>query len=148
MCVIKNTDGGTIMMNLDDVGAHVDIVGRLAVRFGIYLPNITAANGYQLIVRIIHEKDQFVIEIPAKNFLLTFDEQHPLGLWRGMIDLAEYKDTGSHFGMPGTYLYRFTLLQKQPSRADTSSQMTLPEFHPRTPIPHPLPPNLIPAFLT
>jgi maltooligosyltrehalose trehalohydrolase len=112
MCVIKNTDGGTIMITLDEVGAHVDRDGGLAVRFSIYLPNITAAKGYQLIVRIIHEKDQFVIEIPAKNFLLTFDEQHPLGLWRAMIDLTEYKDTGSHFGMPGTYLYRYTLFQQ------------------------------------
>jgi maltooligosyltrehalose trehalohydrolase len=87
MDLFHSTDGGMLMINLDEVGAHVDVVGQLSVRFGIYLPAITVAKGYQLIVRVIHEQDQFVIEIPAKNFLLTFDDRHPLGLWSGKIDL-------------------------------------------------------------
>ena len=118
------------MIDLDEVGAHVDVAGRLVVRFGIYLPDITAAKGYQLVARVIHEKDQFAIEIPAKNFLLTFDEQNPLGLWSGTIDLTEYKDTASQFGTPGTYLYRYTLMQKQQPGGNTANQVTMPVFDP------------------
>jgi len=136
------------MMNLDEVGAHVDVIGRLFVRFGIYLPNITVAKGYQLIVRVIHEKDQFVIEIPAKNFLLTFDERHPLALWSGMIDLTQYKDSLSHFGMPGTYLYRYTLLQQQQPGGDTSNQMTLSVFDPATTVQRDLMANVVTLFVT
>jgi 1,4-alpha-glucan branching enzyme len=136
------------MMNLDEVGAHVDVIGRLFVRFGIYLPNITVAKGYQLIVRVIHEKDQFVIEIPAKNFLLTFDERHPLALWSGMIDLTQYKDSLSHFGMPGTYLYRCTLLQQQQPGGDTSNQMTLSVFDPATTVQRDLMANVVTLFVT
>jgi maltooligosyltrehalose trehalohydrolase len=136
------------MINLDEVGAHADIEGRLVVRFGIYLPNITAAKGYQLIARVIHEKDQFAIEIPAKNFLLTFDEQHPLGLWSGTIDLSEHKDTVSHFGAPGMYLYRYTFLQKQQPGGDTSNQMTLPVFDPGATVQRDLTANVVTLFIT
>src|ERR1700730_11243438 len=95
-----NTDGviNYSMINLSEVGVHVDTAGGLTVRFGIYLPNITAAKGYAVVVRIIHEKDQFTIEIPAKNFLLTFDATSPLGLWSATIDLAAHVD--GNFGTP------------------------------------------------
>ena len=136
------------MINLDEVGAHVDVVGQLSVRFGIYLPAITLAKGYQLIVRVIHEQDQFVIEIPAKNFLLTFDDRHPLGLWSGMINFSLYKDEGSHFGTPGTYLYRFMLLQQQQPGGDTSNQMTLQVFDPATSVQHDLTANVVSLFIT
>jgi maltooligosyltrehalose trehalohydrolase len=136
------------MINLDEVGAHADVEGRLVVRFGIYLPNITAAKGYQLMVRVIHEKDQFAIEIPAKNFLLTFDEQNPLGLWSGTVDLTKYKDTASHFGTPGTYLYRYTLLQKQQPGGDTANQVTLPVFDPGSTVQRDLTATLVTLFIT
>src|SRR5712691_2428619 len=99
------------MINTTEIGTHPDPTGTFNVRFGIYLPNITPAKGYYLIVRIIHEKDQFTIEIPSKNFLLTFDETHPLGLWHTTIDLAAFKD--GNFGTSGRYLYRYTLFQTQ-----------------------------------
>ena len=122
------------MINLDEVGAHPDTKGGLSVHFGIYLPNITVAKNYVLLVRVIHELDQFAIEIPAKNFLMTFDEQHPLGLWSASVNLAAYKDTdgSSHFGQPGTYLYRYTLLQKLSGPGELPDPITLPVIDPAT----------------
>jgi 1,4-alpha-glucan branching enzyme len=119
---------GTAIMTIDltKVGAHPNPEGGFATSFGIYLPNITDAKGYQVIVRIIHEKDQFNIDIPAKNFLLTFDDTNPPDLWHATINLNEYKDAKSSFGSPGTYLYRYTLMRR------TGNSVTWPVYNPAT----------------
>ena len=44
-----------------EVGAHVS--GR-TVTLGVYLPGIRAADGFQVLVKIIHRADQFTPEIP------------------------------------------------------------------------------------
>ncbi len=138
------------MINLDEVGAHADTSGRLSVRFGLYLPNITVAKGYVLVVRVIHELDQFDIEIPAKNFYLTLDEQHPPGLWSATVNLAAYRDAEGqgHFGQPGTYLYRYTLLQKV--QGTLPNPMTLSVFDPTNPTgeAQPLTANIVTLFIT
>src|SRR5215469_10302339 len=103
------TPGVTI--DLTKVGAHPRPEGGFATYFGIYLPNITYAKGYQVLVRIIHEKDQFNSDIPAKKFLLTFDDSDPLGLWYATVNLDEYKDAISSFGTYGTYLYTYSVLR-------------------------------------
>ena len=103
------------MINLDEVGAHVDSPGR--VRFGIYLPNITAAKGYSVVARIIHELDQFTPEVPPEDFPLRFDPTHPLGLWSATVDISAIVGPSSHFGQPGRYLYRYRLLKQQPGQA-------------------------------
>ena len=107
-------------------GVHTNQGNYFAASFGIYLPNITYARGYQVLVRIIHESDQFDIDIPAKNFLLTFDDSDPLGLWYATINLDAYKDNKSSFGTPGTYLYRYTLLRY------TGNSVTWPVYDPAT----------------
>ena len=99
------------MIDLQEVGAHVDSPGK--VRFGIYLPNITAAKGYKLVVRIIHEADQFTPEIPPKDFPLAFNATHELGLWSTTIDIPAARDPSGHFGLPGRYLYRYRLLRQR-----------------------------------
>jgi maltooligosyltrehalose trehalohydrolase len=113
-------------LDLTKVGVHVNQGDPFATSFGIYLPNITYTKGYQVLVRIIHEKDQFNLDIPAKNFLLTFDESDPLGLWHATINLNEYKDEKSSFGTYGTYLYRYTLLRH------TGNAATFPVYNPMT----------------
>lgn len=132
------------MLNLSEVGVHVDTAGGLTVRFGIYLPNITATKGYAVIVRIIHEKDQFTIEIPAKNFLLTFDATSPLGLWSATIDLATHLD--GNFGTPGKYLYRYMLLQQE--AGVLSNPLTVTISDPLTLQQHDLTANLVTLFIT
>jgi 1,4-alpha-glucan branching enzyme len=132
------------MINLSEVGAHTNPAGGLTIHLGIYLPNITPAKGYILVVRIIHEKDQFTIEIPAKNFLLTFDETHPLGLWSATIDLAAHLDADGNFGTPGKYLYRYTLLQQT---NNPSNPLTLTLSDPLQPQQHELTANVVTPFI-
>jgi len=131
------------MLNLSEVGAHIDPSGGLTVRFGLYLPNITPTKGYIVIVRVIHEKDQFTIEIPAKNFLLTFDETSPLGLWSATIDLAVHAD--SNFGTPGKYLYRYMLLQQA---SNPANPITLSISDPLQPQQHDFTANIVTLFIT
>lgn len=136
------------MINLSEVGAHPNPLGSnsMTVRLGIYLPNITPAKSYILLVRIIHEKDQFTIEIPPKNFLLTFDDTHPLGLWSATIDLSAHLDThaASNFGTPGKYLYRYTLLQHT---SNLTNPITLPISDPHQPQQQDLTANTVTLFI-
>jgi 1,4-alpha-glucan branching enzyme len=99
------------MIDLTEVGAHVDGAGN--VRLGVYLPQITAAKGYSVIARVIHEADQFAPEIPPRDFPLTFDPNHALGLWSATINVPAQVGGLGHFGTPGRYLYRYRLLQQQ-----------------------------------
>ena len=64
------------MIDLNEVGARVVSPGK--VTFGVYLPEITAAKDYLVVVRVIHELDQFTPEKPARDFPLAFD---PLIRW-------------------------------------------------------------------
>jgi 1,4-alpha-glucan branching enzyme len=97
-------------INRAEVGARVT---GTTVSFGLYLPDITAGAGFQVNARIIHAADQFRPEIPAVNVPLAFDASHALGLWSVSIDVTSLPSpTGSRFGQPGDYLYRFELLRQ------------------------------------
>ena len=69
----------------NEVGAHVS--GKVAT-FGVYLPGIRAADGFDVSVRVIHRADQFVPEVPVVAQGLTCQPDHPLGLWTGRLDLS------------------------------------------------------------
>ncbi|MFL6216311.1 MAG: alpha-amylase family glycosyl hydrolase [Blastocatellia bacterium] len=99
------------MIDINEVGAHpsVGAGGSLQVRFGIYLPGITFAKGYELIVRVIHEQDQFTPEIPPKEFFLFCHDDHEYDLWDATVVLTDHADPSSSFGKPGGYLYRYHL---------------------------------------
>ena len=89
-----------------------------SVRFGVYLPNITAAKGYQVVVRIIHELDQFTPEIPPRDFDMQFEARGtPLGLWSTTVNVTAGIGSSGHFGSPGRYLYRYRLLKQLPGQA-------------------------------
>jgi 1,4-alpha-glucan branching enzyme len=93
-------------INRGEVGVH--LAGSMAT-FGVYLPSVTAAAGYDVKVRVIHREDQFVPEIPSQVLSLSFDAGHPLGLWSLDFDLSQF--LSGHFGQDGEYLYRFELWQ-------------------------------------
>ena len=94
-------------INRNEVGVHV--TGTTA-RFGVYLPGVRAADGFSVVVRVIHADDQFVPEIPSVPVSLAFDASHALGLWSVSFDIATTPaPPGSHFGSPGAYFYRFEL---------------------------------------
>lgn len=100
-------------MNIDlaEVGAAAtrDAAGRWQVHIGIYLPGITFNKGYRVQARIIHERDQFVRDIPPEVFDLFWHNGSALDLWDVTVDLAA--GGAGHFGQEGTYLYRFQLLR-------------------------------------
>jgi 1,4-alpha-glucan branching enzyme len=95
-------------IDLREVGVHVE--GK-AVRFGLYLPGIKKADGYDVHVRIIQVDDQFVPEIPPVDLPLDFNAAHPLGLWSRTVNLASVPNPPGHFGQDGQYFYRFQLFR-------------------------------------
>src|SRR5450432_4761035 len=98
-------------INRLEVGPHV--TGR-TIRLGVYLPDIRAAAGFEVVARIIHADDQLEPEIPSLEFPLAFVANHPLGLWSLTLDLAALPlspPLPGHFGADGQYLYRFELRQ-------------------------------------
>jgi len=93
-------------IDLSEVGATVsiDASGVALVRFGVYLPGITFDAGYRLQVKVIHERDQFVRDIPPTAFWLSWVKGSELDLWTTTIPLPAGP---GHFGEEGTYVYRF-----------------------------------------
>jgi len=110
-------------IDLSEVGAVVTLGagGTVSARFGLYLPGITFDDGYRLQVRVIHERDQFVREIPPVTFWLAWVKGSELDLWTTTVPLA---GGPGHFGDPGTYVYRFQLLR---ASAD-GDQVVTPQF--------------------
>lgn len=99
------------MINLNEVGAAAqqDAAGNWQVKFGVYLPGITFNKGYAVKLRMIHEEDQFIRGIEPKDIFLNWVNGSVLDLWEITVPLTP--DPASHFGQPGTYLYRFQLLR-------------------------------------
>jgi len=102
------------VINLDEVGAFgsLDSSGNFQVRFGLYLPGIRSADGFEVIVRIIHRDDRFDPKVPPRDFPLTWNNGHPLDLWT--LDLPIQVFPGTHFGQEGIYLYRYQLWWRPP----------------------------------
>ena len=71
------------MIDLTEVGAFSTKQpdGSIDVKFGLYLPGITPDQGYQLVVRIIHNDDRFDPSVPPQNFDLTYQAGRPFDLW-------------------------------------------------------------------
>src|SRR5690349_19745542 len=97
-------------IDLSEVCAAVvtSACGEVSVRFGVYLPGITFDAGYRLQVKVIHDRDQFVHEIPPVAFWLDWVAGSELDLWRATVSLA---GGPGHFGDPGIYFYRYQLLR-------------------------------------
>ncbi len=96
-------------MDISETGPQARIDGsRINVRFGIYLPGLRFADGFEVIVRVIHEADQFTPGIEPVNFFLNWDNGHPYDLWSVDVELAA-EALPSHFGKAGRYLYRYQL---------------------------------------
>ena len=97
------------MINLAEVGAvaSVDAAGQFHIRFGIYLPGIHAADGFDVVVRLIHTADRFDPNVKTQDFSLVWNSAHPLDLWSQ--DVTVLPVAGTHYGQEGTYLYRFQL---------------------------------------
>ena len=100
------------MIELNEVGAFPTVLSEdaLDVRFGIYLPGIHPQDGYDVQVRVIHEDDRFNPDIPSHPFHLAPLAGSPNNLWQANVTIP--LEPGTSFGKPGTYLYRYQLLQQ------------------------------------
>jgi len=88
--------------------------------FGVYLPGISAKDGDLLYVKIIHEHDQFLQDIPPLSFPMSHFEDSEYGdYWQAQIDIEkaqtkEARSAGetagkSNWGKDGKYVYRYYL---------------------------------------
>jgi maltooligosyltrehalose trehalohydrolase len=98
------------LLPLDTLGPREAAPGQ--IRFGLYLPWVSAADGNQLTVKIIHEADQFLQDIPPLEFPLTHSIDPQYGdYWSAQvgIDPAGPPTAASAWGTQGTYVYRYQL---------------------------------------
>lgn len=96
------------MIQLSEVGAFPSVVSAtFQIRFGLYLPGIRAADGFDVVVRLIHSADRFNPAIATVDFHLTWNSGHPLDLWSANVPVTAI--VGTNFGSEGVYLYRFQL---------------------------------------
>jgi 1,4-alpha-glucan branching enzyme len=100
-------------LDLAQVGAHPTTAadGQHRVRFGLYLPGILPADGYQLRAFLVHEQDQFNRAIPPQPVELVHVGGE-LGLWQAEVAIEPpAARPAGYFGQAGTYLYRYQLLR-------------------------------------
>ena len=108
------------LLPLDKLGAREIASG--IVEFGIFLPGISASDGYQLWVKLIHEYDRFIQEIPSNELELTHEIDPKYGdYWLARIDIrkkirSHRTHPDSHWGKDGKYIYRYCL--RYPDRAE------------------------------
>jgi maltooligosyltrehalose trehalohydrolase len=103
------------MLNLTEVGVTATAVkpGSVDASFGVYLPDIHARDGFEVIVRVIHKNDRFDPTVKTLDRPLTEVGGSVENLWRGDITIPT--QAGTNFGLPGTYLYRFQLVRNDPA---------------------------------
>src|SRR3954471_15332191 len=97
------------LLPLGDLGA---IENNGTVSFGLWLPWVSAADGNAISVKIIHEADQFLQDVPAQAFPLTHSVRAPYGdFWSGTVPIGGTAPSvpGSAWGTPGRYLYRYSI---------------------------------------
>src|SRR5262245_59755974 len=96
------------MIDTSEVGAFpAFIAGGFQVRFGLYLPGLRSADGFEVIVRVIHSDDLFSPAVQPQDSHLAWNAGHPLDLWSTTVPVQPI--SGTHYGTEGVYLYRFQL---------------------------------------
>ena len=99
-------------LNLLPLGSLGAVETNGTVTFGIWLPWVSAADGNAVTVKIIHERDQFLQNIPPREFSLAHSVRAPYGdFWSVTLPIAGMPPpvAGSAWGSPGRYLYRYRI---------------------------------------
>jgi maltooligosyltrehalose trehalohydrolase len=100
-------------LNLLPMGALGAVESNGVVTFGLWLPWVSAGDGNAVTVKIIHEADQFLAGVPAREFPLTHSVRPPYGdFWSTTVPIAGTAPSapGSAWGTPGRYVYRYTIV--------------------------------------
>jgi 1,4-alpha-glucan branching enzyme len=98
------------LLPLNKLGARETSPG--IIDFGIFLPWVSSEDGNRLWVKIIHEKDQFLQNIPPLMFELAHsDDPDYCDYWSAILDVksAAKPSPESAWGSPGRYVYRYCL---------------------------------------
>lgn len=110
------------LLPLDKLGARELADG--VVEFGLFLPWVSASDGYQLWLKIIHEKDQFLQDIPPHEFELTHSVDAEYGdYWSVKVAIkseafTQRKPSNSAWGTEGKYVYRYCLRHSDRTEID------------------------------
>ncbi|WP_261336738.1 alpha-amylase family glycosyl hydrolase [Rhizobium leguminosarum] len=99
-------------MNLLPMGDLGAIENNGAITFGLWLPWVSTNDGNTVAVKIIHEADQFLQNVPPREFPLTHSLRQPYGdFWSATVPIAGTGPTapGSAWGAAGRYVYRYTI---------------------------------------
>jgi Alpha amylase, catalytic domain len=97
------------LLPLDRLGA-VETAGT--VTFGLWLPWVSAVDRNRVSVKIIHERDQFLQDIPAREFAMSHSMGPPHGdFWEVTVPVAGTPGPTprSAWGSPGRYVYRYQI---------------------------------------
>jgi 1,4-alpha-glucan branching enzyme len=99
-------------MSLLPLGSLGAVESNGTVTFGIWLPWVSDSDGNKVYVKIIHEGDQFLQNIPPQEFSLTHNVRDPYGdFWSATVPIAGTPPLtqDSAWGTPGRYLYRYRI---------------------------------------
>jgi maltooligosyltrehalose trehalohydrolase len=97
------------LLPLDALGAG-ETAG--AVTFGLWLPWVSPADGNSVSVKVIHERDQFLQDIPASEVAMSHSVRLPHGdFWSVTVPIAGTAPPTSRsaWGSPGRYVYRYQI---------------------------------------
>src|SRR3954452_18381887 len=100
-------------LNLLPMSALGAVESNGAVTFGLWLPWVSAGDGNAVTVKIIHEADQFLAGVPAREFPLTHSVRPPYGdFWSTTVPIAGTAPyaPGSAWGNAGRCVYRYTIV--------------------------------------
>ncbi len=102
-------------MPIHQLGIHVN---DKAVHVGVFFPGIAPVQGFQVKVRVIHEKDQFIqSEQPFTQDMHHSTHPEYGDYWDTTLDLAQ-SGQGKHWGQPGKYVYRFMVITPENETID------------------------------
>src|SRR5579863_8263716 len=111
------------MINLSEVGAFASAPTNagVTVTFGVYLPGIGQGAGYEVVVRVMHKDDRFVLDSQTLAFPLAPVASSLNNLWQTTVTIPVI--SGTHLGQAGVYLYYYQLLQT-PAGSTTKQVLT------------------------
>lgn len=113
-----------VTLPIDALGARETRPGHVDVR--VLLPWITAE--FQVKIRVIHEADQFLQRVPAREFALQHSVDQAWGdAWSVALDVRP-DGSGTSWGKPGRYVYRFLVRDPGGREVDFVSDPYAREF--------------------
>lgn len=111
---------------IDELGARETAPGVIDI--SVLLPWVRPEQGDSVSVKVIHEHDQFLKNVPAREFPLRHHVHPHWGdQWSTRLTIAADGD-GSAWGRPGRYIYRYAVTNPRVGEVDFVSDPFAREF--------------------